>query len=127
MKRNLAQLFSPIKYFHFECPQCGSEIEYAAVKIGFRLRYETDYWECTVCKSLLCVSRLYSWSVLLGMLAVALIATWALGIRWWFLFVPGTIVALWIVGMIVGTYLKWLLPPKIRIYVPDDFTLFSRK
>jgi hypothetical protein len=127
MKRNLAQLYNPIKYFHLECPKCSSEIDYLDVKIGFKLRYETDYWECTACKSLLCVSRVYAWSIFLGTLAVALMITWALEIHSWFLFIPVAVVAWLIVAMFAGAYVKWLFPPKIQLYSPYYPSLFTRR
>ena len=127
MKRNLAQIYNPVKYFHFECPQCGSEIDYVDVKIGFKLRYETDSWECTACKSLLCVSRSYAWAIFLGTLALALITTWAVSIRTWYLLILVAIMVWFIVLLFAAIYVKWLFLTRIRFYVPNDLSLSARR
>lgn len=127
MKRNLAQLYDPRKYFHFECPKCGSQVDYVDVRIGFRQRWETDYWECTACKSLLCVSRIYAWSVALGTLAVALIVTWGLTIHIWYLFILIAVAAWLVVLGLAAAYIKWIFPPKVRLFIPDDISLSARR
>ena len=121
MKRNLAQLFNPTKYVEFQCPSCGSSIPYLDVKITFGLGYATEYFECSTCRSALCVSRIYVWSVFIATLIFGIFTVAALkylGVRpWWFLGIVALVV--WrIVGMAEGLYLKWLFPPRIELRYP---------
>jgi hypothetical protein len=127
MKRNLSQLYNPTKYFQFECPKCGSAIPYLDVRIGFGLGYRTNTFECSACKSLLCVSRIYLWFVFLGIVGFSLAITAALRLHIWWLFGVVALVASQIVALLAGLYVKWLFPPKIQFYISDDLSFTARR
>jgi hypothetical protein len=126
MKRHLQQLYD-VRTFTFKCPDCGATVPYFDVKIGFKLRYETDSFECTNCKSLLCVSRTYAWAVFLGTMGVAVGVVEVLKVRPMWLFAVTALLAWVLVSMIAGIYVKWLFPPRILHYVSDDLALFVRR
>ncbi|MGH9690167.1 MAG: hypothetical protein ACRD4C_03545 [Candidatus Acidiferrales bacterium] len=125
-KRN--QFFWQLLYpetVNFKCPFCNFDIPYLSVKIWFRAGWVQEYFQCPGCKTLLCVSAAYVWLVMIGTLLASIIITLALKLSW-FLFVPAVILTWIFVVMIVGGYIKILIPPKIRQYYPPDLSLIRR-
>lgn len=107
----------------FKCPNCDRAIAYYDVAIHFGERCTTTPFRCSTCRFELCVSRAYSWSVMIGWTLLALAIPSALRIGPWFLWL-GAVALLWIIlGSLAGAYIKILFPPKIIRYYPDDLSL----
>ena len=108
MKRHLYQLYD-IRSFTFACPDCDATIPYLDVKIGFKLRYETDFFQCANCKSLLCVSRPYAWSVFLGTMGVSVGVVEVLRVHPMWLFAVAALLA-WVLVTIRRNLCEMVVP-----------------
>ena len=123
----LTQLLNP-SAMKFQCPDCKSEIPYFDVKIGFGDRWTREQFQCLACKSLLCVSAVYSWSVFVGTLLAAVAISLLIGIHPWSFLLIVTMCIWFFLGMLAGAYVKILFPPKILQYYPNDLSFkFGRK
>jgi hypothetical protein len=113
----------------FKCPVCGGAIPNFDVKFGFgehiefpertNRSWKAEPFQCPSCRQYLCVSDLYARGVLIGALALAAAIVSLLSIHPFFWRIP-IFIAIWLaIGMLASAYVKILVPPKLRVYVPS--------
>lgn len=128
VKRNFSQLRDPMKC-EFQCPVCGSSIAYKDVRIDFGTGYKTVPFACHSCGTQLSVSRIYLWSVFLGLTMISLAIPLALRMRPWWAFLVVALVCSQVLGLLAGIYMKLLIPPNLQEYQPEGapLQLFRRR
>jgi hypothetical protein len=116
------ELMSP-SAFKLKCPSCNGEIPQFDVVIAFGGFGKKLPFRCPTCDCSLCVSAVYSWSVVFILSLLVFGIPTILKVRPWLLWCI-VVVFLWIaISAVISVYVRIFFPPKILKYYPDDLSL----
>lgn len=101
------------------CPKCGAALRYEEIMPTGPL------FPCPVCHAQLQIPDYYGLSIWAGAIGLPALVFAALGFSWMHLIVAELIV-IYPVLYLALRFLKYIIPPKIEIYFPDETTLNLR-
>jgi hypothetical protein len=101
------------------CVKCGATLTYDQIR-------EAGPFPCPACNAQLQAPRYYGRLVVFGSILLATLAFAALGFRGFHL-LYAVLAALVPVVFLAMNLVKYVIPPKIEIYLPEDATLYLRE
>jgi len=94
-----------------KCPKCGAVLKYEEIMKGGVV------FPCPACQTQITIPSYYANLILVGVIAVPVLVFAALGLSWP-LVILSTLVVFYPLLSWSARYMKYVIPPKIKIYVP---------